>query len=148
MIDSYIKNLYDDKYKDITIRNEITRDNNGIERNIKFDMLDGLVMKAACPADSSLYFRVNKYFELKFDDYFTEIGSNPIRWQTGSYGNYTQKVFTNTVTMHYSIQENEGVLEEELKKKAVICLLILEFFYLLLSIIIVRRKGKNIQIRL
>ena len=141
MIDSYIKNLFENKYNGITIRNEVTND--GTERNVKFNMLDGLVMKGACPADSSLYFRVNKYFELKFDDYFTEIGSSPLVWQTGSYGNYAQRVFTNTVTMHYSIRENEGVLEEELKKKAIIYSFLLEFLYLLLTITIVRRKRKH-----
>ena len=141
MIDSYIKNLFKNKYNGITIRNETTRGN---ERNIKFDMLDGLVRKVACPVDSSLNFRVNKYFELKFDNYFTEMGSYPVVWESGSYGDYTQTIFTSTVTMHYSIQENEGVLEKECRKKTINYLLILEFFYLLLTIIIVRRNRKNI----
>lgn len=140
MIDSYINSLFENKYSDITIRNEIIREGNGIERNIKMDMLDDLVMKGACPADSSLFFRVNKYFELKFDDEFTTIGSHPIVWQTGSYGNYTQTVFTNTVTMHYSIQENEGVLEDECRNRVIIFLLVIEFFYILSSIIVFRRK--------
>ncbi len=143
MIDSYINNLFENKYSDITIRNEIVRERNGIKRNIKMDMLDDLVMKGACPADSSLFFRVNKYFELKFDDEFTTIGSHPIVWQTGSYGNYTQTVFTNTVTMHYSIQENKGVLEDECKNKVIIFLLGLESFYILSSIIVFRKKRNN-----
>lgn len=143
MINSYINSLFENKYSDITIRNEITREENGIERNIKMDMLDGLVMKGACPADSSLFFRVNKYFELKFDNEFTTIGSYPIVWQIGSYGNYTQTVFTSTVTMHYSIQENEGVLEDECKNKVIIFLLVIEFFYILSSIIVFRKKRNN-----
>lgn len=142
IIDSYIKNLFEKKYNGITIRNEVMRENSGIERNVKFDMLNDLVMKGACPADSSLYFRVNKYFELKFDDAFTTMGSHPIVWQIGSYGNYTQTVFTNTVTMHYSIQENDGVLKEKCKSRVVLFLLVLEALYVLLLVIAFRKKFK------
>lgn len=135
MIDLYINNLLEEKYKDITIRNEITKENSGVKRNIKLDMLENLVVKGACLADSSLFFRVNKYFELKFDDNFTAMGSNPIIWQTGTYGNSNQTIFTKTVTMHYSIQENKGVLELEYRKKIIIALLILEVFYFLVLIV-------------
>ena len=142
IIDSYIKNLFEKKYNGITIRNEVMRGNNGIERNVKFDMLNDLVMKGACPADSSLYFRVNKYFELKFDDTFTTMGSHPIVWQIGSYGNSAQTIFTNTVTMHYSIQENEGVLEKKCKSRVILFLLVLETLYVLLLVIAFRKKFK------
>lgn len=138
MIYSYINNLFENKYGDVTIRNEIAG-----ERNIKMEMLNDLVMKDACPADSSLFYRVNKYFELKLDDEFTTMGSHPIVWQTGSYGNQVQTVFTKTVTTHYSIQENKGVLEDECKNRVIIFLLLLESLYILLSIIVFRKKRNN-----
>ncbi len=145
MIDSYINKLFEEKYKDITIRNEITQENNGLKRNIKLDMLEDLVMKGACPADSSLFFRVNKYFELKFDDNFTAMGSNPIIWKTGTYGSYSQTIFTQTVTMHYSIQENKGVLELEYKKKIIIALLLVEVIYSLVLIVSYRIKRLKLK---
>lgn len=143
MIDSYFEYLKKNEYNGITIRSEVTRDNNLPEKNTKFDMLDNLVMKRACPADSSLYFRVNKYFELKHDDNFTSIGSHPIIWESNTYGNKVQTVFTKTVTMHYSIQENAGVLEAECKKKTFFLIIVLEVVYLLLSVIIWRKKCSN-----
>ncbi len=143
MINSYFQYLFEDKYKDITIRNEITRESNLPERNKKFDMLNDLVMKFIAVGDSSLYFRVNKYFELKYDDYFTEIGSSPIVWETGTYGNQAQTLFRKTVTLHYSIQENEGVLEKEYKKGIINCLIVIESIYLaLLFMILYSRKWR------
>ena len=145
LIDLYINNLFEEKYQNITIRNEITQENNGLKRNIKLDMLENLAMKGACPADSSLFFRVNKYFELKFDENFTEMGSSPIIWQTGTYGDYSQTIFTKTVTMHYSIQENKGILELEYKKKIIITLLLLEVFYFLVLIVNYRIKRLKLK---
>lgn len=145
MIDSYIDYLFEEKYKGITIRNEITQENNGVTRSVKLDMLEDLVPKGACPVDSSLFFRVNRYFELKFDDNFVAMGSNPIMWQTGTYGNYNQTIFTKTVTMHYSIQENKGVLESECKKKGVIALLLSEALYFFGLIINYRTKHSKLK---
>jgi hypothetical protein len=145
MIDSYINFLFDEKYKGITIRNEITRDNNGIKRNIKLDMLENLVMKASCPGDSSLFFRVNKYFELKEDDNFTSMGSSPIVWQTGTYGNRVHTIFTKTVTIHYSIQENEGLLWSEYKIRIAVIILILEGLYFFILIMIYKIKQLKVR---
>lgn len=144
IINMYIDDLIKNKYNDITIRNEIAKDNDLGERSLKFEMLNNLVMKDCCHADSSLFFRVNKYFELKFDDDYTIIGSQPIAWHTGSYGNHAQTVFTKTVTMHYSIQENKDVLKNEYKEKVLFVLISIEILYLFLFVIILkRRKGKT-----
>ena len=142
MINSYFEYLKNNKYKGITIRNEVIRDYNSIERNIKFDMLNNLVMKGVCPQDSSLYFRVNKYFELKFDDDFIDMGAHPIIGETSSYGNDVHTVFTRTVTMHYSIQENENILETEYKGKVILWIIVLEVIYLLLSVAILKKNNK------
>ena len=98
-------------------------------------------MKGACPQDSSLYFRVNKYFELKFDNDFIDMGTHPIIWETSSYGNDAYTVFTRTVTMHYSIQENEEVLETEYKGKVILWIVVLEVIYLLLSVAILKKNN-------
>ena len=141
MINSYFEYLKNNKYKGITIRNEVTKGYNSFEKNIKFDMLNSLVMKGACPQDSSLYFRVNKYFELKFDNDFIDMGTHPIIWETSSYGNDAYTVFTRTVTMHYSIQENEEVLETEYKGKVILWIVVLEVIYLLLSVAILKKNN-------
>lgn len=73
------------------------------------------------------------------------MGSNPIIWQTGTYGDYSQTIFTKTVTMHYSIQENKGVLELEYKKKIIITLLLLEVFYFLVLIVNYRIKRLKLK---
>lgn len=52
-------------------------------------------------------------------------------------------IFTETVTMHYSIQENKGVLENECNKKIALWMAILEAFYFLL--IVWKRKNSNCQ---
>lgn len=145
MINFYFEYLKNNKYKGITIRSEVTRDQDLLEKNIKFDMLNSLVMKGACPQDSSLYFRVNKYFELKFDNDFIDMGTHPIIWETSSYGNDAYTVFTRTVTMHYSIQENMGVLELEYKKKIIFTLLLLEAFYFLVLIVNYRLKRLKLK---
>lgn len=141
MINSYFEYLKNNKYKGITIRNGVTKGYNSFEKNIKFDMLNSLVMKGACPQDSSLYFRVNKYFELKFDNDFIDMGTHPIIWETSSYGNDAYTVFTRTVTMHYSIQENEEVLETEYKGKVILWIIVLEVIYLLLSVAIFKKNN-------
>ena len=141
MINSYFEYLKNNKYKGITIRNEVTKGYNSFEKNIKFDMLNSLVMKGACPQDSSLYFRVNKYFELKFDNDFIDMGTHPIIWETSSYGNDAYTVFTRTVTMHYSIQENKEVLETEYKGKVILWIVVLEVIYLLLSVAILKKNN-------
>lgn len=133
MINSYFENLFENKYKGITIRDEVVGEDKLFSRNMKLEMLDNLVMKSYCPADSSLYFRINKYFELKPDEDFTSMGSSPILWKTGTYGNQAQKVFTKTIIMHYSIQENCGVLEAECRKLAIVLLMILESIWFFIS---------------
>lgn len=133
MINSYFENLFENKYKGITIRDEVVGEDKLFSRNMKLEMHDNLVMKSCCPADSSLYFRINKYFELKPDEDFTSMGSSPILWKTGTYGNQAQKVFTKTIIMHYSIQENCGVLEAECRKLAIVLLMILESIWFFIS---------------
>lgn len=140
---SYIKSILEEKYNGITIRNEETKDRSGYDKNVKLEMLNRLVMKGACPIDSSLHFRINKYFELKLDDRFNTMGSSPVIWHTGSYGNDIQTIFTKTITTHYSIQENSEVLFSEYKKKIIIGLLVLEILYTLLFIIIGKVKNKK-----
>lgn len=141
----YVNYLFDDKYKNCLIRNE--RDNNNYFKSLddkfgrsyanpKLKMLEELVVKNSCKIDESLFFRTNKYFELKLDDYYTEIGSGTVVWDDNTYGNDIQNLFTRTVTIHYSIQENKGVLEDEYKYKyLVIALVCLSFYFLVIFIL-------------
>lgn len=139
LVDSYISHLKMNKYSDITIRDETKQD--GLTTNyIKMDLLNNLVHKDGCPKDSSLNFRTNKYFELKVDDDISSMGVLPITGQIGTYGNQYITIFTNTITMHYSIQENIGYLEEECKKMTYYALFVLELIYTFLFISFLKRR--------
>lgn len=139
LVDSYISHLKMNKYSDITIRDEIKQD--GLTtKYIKMDLLNNLVHKSWCPKDSSLNFRTNKYFELKVDDDISSMGVLPITGQIGTYGNQFITIFTNTITMHYSIQENIGYLEQECKKMTYYALFVLELIYTFLFVSFLKRR--------
>ena len=104
-------------------------------------MLNELVTRPICKIDESLFFRTNKYFELKYDNYFTEVGSGPITWHDNTYGNEMQNLFTRTVTLHYSIQENKGVLENEYKNLFMKIGIISLILYSLIIFLFNKRKG-------
>lgn len=132
LVYDYINYLDSDKYEEYLIRSETSHNKYSHKHNEKLELLGELVKKFVCPADESLYFRTNKYFELKYDDYYTYIGTSPIQFNTGSYGNNMQQLFTQTVTLHYSIQENEGVLKNEYIERFSYILLGLLSLYLLI----------------
>lgn len=146
----YVNYLFDDKYRNCLIRNERENNINFISldefgrsgENPKLRMLEELVVKMSCKIDESLFFRTNKYFELKLDDYYTEIGSGTVVWDDNTYGNDIQNLFTRTVTIHYSIQENKGVLEDEYMNKYFIIALVCLLFYLLV-VFILNKKVKE-----
>ena len=139
-VDDYINTLSNEKYQGITIRNEISKNQYGYDQNVKYDMLYKLAMQGSCPADSSLYYRVNRYFELKPDVEITKIGTQPILTNKGSYGNTMQQLLTQKVTLHYSIQENEGLLDKQCKEYTLICLIIGELIYAIIMFILYKRN--------
>ena len=150
LAEDYVIYLFGDKYKNCLVRNE--RENNNLmsfsldkfgrsHDNPKMKMLEELITKMSCKIDESLFFRTNKYFELKYDNYFTEIGSGPITWFDNTYGNEMQNLFTRTVTLHYSIQETKGVLEYEYKNLFMKIGIISLILYSLIIILFNKRKG-------
>lgn len=139
MLNSYFNDIVEKRYQGVSVNNVGSIGG----KNRKFELLDGLAMKGVCPVDSSLYFRVNKYFELKYDNEILKTGNDPIVYQYWKYEMPCYTIFTETVTMHYSIQENKDVLENECNKKIVLWMAILEAFYFLL--IVWKRKNSNCQ---
>lgn len=122
MASEYVDYLFNQKYKNCLIRTEretkfnhtyYTDEFGSRHDNPKKELLEELVTKRLCKSDESLFFRTNKYFELKYDNYYAEIGSGIFTWEDSTYGNDVQNLFTKTVTLHYSIQENKGILEKE-----------------------------------
>lgn len=111
LIRNYENELLKVNYKDFALRNYT----NGRLRNNKYDMLNQLIMKTACAQGESLYFRVNPYYELKLNEYYSKIGSGPIRYTFKKYGNVFQDLIAIGWEANYSIQENEGVLKSEIK---------------------------------
>lgn len=147
LVSDYVNYLFNERYKYILIRNERNKKstyNNTLGNsynNPKKELLNELVTRPICKIDESLFFRTNKYFELKYDNYFTEIGSGPITWFDNTYGNEMQNLFTRTVTLHYSIQENKGVLENEYKNLFMKIGIISLILYSLIIFLFNKRKG-------
>ena len=143
----YVNYLFNERYKYILIRNErnkkstYTNTFGNSYNNPKKELLNELVTRPICKINESLFFRTNKYFELKYDNYFTEIGSGPITWFDNTYGNEMQNLFTRTVTLHYSIQENKGVLENEYKNLFMKIGIISLILYSLIIFLFNKRKG-------
>ncbi|WP_316787077.1 hypothetical protein [Pedobacter frigiditerrae] len=143
LVYSYVNDLTKNKYQGILFRNEITREQNGVKENKKLTLLQELVIKSVAPVDEGLYFRVNNFFELKYNDNYTYIGSGPIQMETSSYGNTMSKVFTRTVTLHYSIEENEGILKNKYVKIFSPIFLGGIIFYLLVIFGLYKKFNKN-----
>ena len=127
IINQYVSDLYENKYPNIKVCNYPLQHSTDLN-NPKFTMLNALINN----------FRVNKYYELKLDDGYTTMGDSPAIYQTGSFGNYFQTVFTCTKTSHYSIQENEGVLKKECTHKLLLLLAGLELINIVIVIIRIR----------
>ena len=106
-------------------------------------MLEDLLTDIICTEDESLNFRTNKYYELKYDNYYAEIGSSPIVSSFDTFGNYANTLFVLTATFHYSIQENEGVLEKEYIEYTLIAMVIVLAIYSLLFILYNHLKTKG-----
>lgn len=127
IVTQYVSDLYENKYPNIKVCDyplQHSRDLN----NPKFTMFNALINN----------FRVNKYYELKLDDRYTTMGASPAIYQTGSFGNYFQTVFTCTKTGHYSIQEDDGVLKKECAHKLLLLLAGLELINMVIVIIRIR----------
>ena len=135
LIYNYVNYLYNEKYPSISI----TRDT----KDLKFNMLEDLLTDIICTEDESLNFRTNKYYELKYDNYYAEIGSSPIVSSFDTFGNYANTLFVLTATFHYSIQENEGVLEKEYIEYTLIAMVIVLAIYSLLFILYNHLKTKG-----
>lgn len=127
IINQYVSDLYENKYPNIKVCDYPPQDSRDLN-NPKFTMFETLINS----------FRVNKYYELKFDDRYTTMGASPAIYQTGSFGNYFQTIFTCTKTSHYSIQENEGVLKKECAHKLLLLLAGLELINMVITLIRIR----------
>ena len=81
-------------------------------------MLEKLRMKYAT-AGESLYFG-NRFFELRPNKYFEEIGDHTMFQQRFTFGNAYNTLYVTTVTAHYSIQECGDELKDMILKYVVI----------------------------
>ena len=124
LVYGYVRYLYNVKYPDISIIRDA--------EDLKFDMLEDL-----------LTIGINKYYNLKLDNYYTEIGRSPIVASSDTFGNYANTLFVLTATFHCSIQENEGVLEKEYIEYTLMAMVIVLAIYSLLFILYNHLKTKG-----
>lgn len=136
----YVQYLITDKYKNVDINCVTMSGDNGSTKNPKYEQLNKLVMQSYCPADSSLWFRVNKYFELKdraYDDW------KPDEFKNSTYADNTQTLYTQTITMHYRIEGNQDILEKEEKENLAWVLICSESIYLFLLLSTFKKNRKR-----
>ena len=112
IIHDYEKYILNEKFEGFVVRNYIVTDGFGHTKNNKMEMINKLLMKDICKGDESLFFRTNPYFELKFDEYYRAIGSDPLLSYSHTYGNDYRKLYIRSWEAHFSIQENSKLKDE------------------------------------
>lgn len=111
--DNLYSYLMNEKYPDCKFRYDLSLSDNGFYVTKKYEMLDSLQVKKSVSVGNSLYYRVNKYFELKLDDYYSYIGGGPVTSYVSWYGNNMYKLYYRTYECHFVIKENPNVLLDE-----------------------------------
>ena len=132
MINEYVDHLLNKVYAGTMIRKEVSSDLFGGKEYLKYEELNKLLMKSDVRGSANLYFSVNDYYELKPDEVAGTAEGEAVRSETGVFSLQDTDVFTQKITLHYSIQENTMLFNKELKKLLLLAVCIAEFIYLCL----------------